>query len=110
MKNWIDQVTHEPLRHWHRFIKGFSIFIAGVAIWYLDQGLLYIGLSDSVAYSYSIPSKVISLVFLAFGATFALVGYSQILICRLLPSKGPSRGPGQGPGNDSGETPSNSSS
>lgn len=93
MKNWIDRVTHEPLRHWQRFIKGFCVFMVGVAIWYSDLGLLYMGLSDSVAYNYSAPSKVIALVFLAFGTIIALVGYSQILVCRLMPSKKPGNNP-----------------
>ncbi|MFQ3251258.1 MAG: hypothetical protein ACI9O6_003105 [Glaciecola sp.] len=87
MKSLIDHITHEPLRHWHRFLKGFAVFMVGVAIWYSDLGLVYLGISDSVVYSYSDPSKIIALVFLFCGTIISVVGYVQILICRLLPSR-----------------------
>jgi hypothetical protein len=87
MKNWIDNVTQDPLRHWQNFIKGFCIFMVGVALWYSELGLLYLGVSDSFASNYSNPSKIIALAFLAFGTIISAIGYIQILICRLLPSK-----------------------
>ena len=87
MKNWIDKVTQEPLRHWQRFIKGFCIFIVGVALWYSELGLLYLGVSDRFVSNYIDPSKIIALAFLICGTIISLIGYVQILICRLLPSK-----------------------
>lgn len=86
MKNWIAQITHEPLRHWLRFIKGFCIFMIGVALWYSDMGLLHLGVSDGALSNYSAPSKIISIVFLVIGSTMAFIGYLQILVCRLMPS------------------------
>jgi len=87
MTNWINKITHEPLRHWQRFLKGFAIFMVGVALWYSDLGLVYLGLSDAAVHSYSAPSKIIALAFLFCGAIISITGYLQILICRLLPSK-----------------------
>ncbi len=87
MKSWIDKITHEPLRHWQRFIKGFVVFMVGVALWYSELGLIYLGLSEGAVYSYSDPSKIVALIFLLCGTTMSVVGYLQILICRLLPSK-----------------------
>lgn len=87
MKSFIDKITHEPLRHWQRFIKGFTIFMLGVALWYADLGLLYLGVTDATAASYSDPSKIIGLVFIGCGTIIAAIGYAQILICRLLPSR-----------------------
>ncbi|MFT5277180.1 MAG: hypothetical protein ACI97K_002759 [Glaciecola sp.] len=87
MKSWIDKVTQEPLRHWQRFIKGFCIFMVGVALWYSELGLLYLDVSDGFVSNYSDPSKIIALAFLACGTIIAAIGYLQILICRLLPSK-----------------------
>jgi uncharacterized membrane protein YiaA len=87
MNSWIDKITHEPLRHWLRFIKGFAIFMVGVALWYSDLALVYLGVSDAAVHNYSDPSKIIALVFLFCGTIISVVGYLQILICRLLPSK-----------------------
>lgn len=87
MNSLIDRITDEPLRHWHRFIRGFIIFMAGVALWYSEAGLGYFGLSDAAINSYSGPSKIIALVFLLYGTIISVLGYLQILICRLLPSK-----------------------
>jgi hypothetical protein len=87
MNSWIEKITHEPLRHWLRFIKGFAIFMVGVALWYSDLGLVYLGVSDAAVNSYSDPSKIIALVFLFFGTIISVIGYLQILVCRLLPSK-----------------------
>lgn len=87
MKSWIDKITHEPLRHWQRFIKGVVVFTVGVALWYSELALIYLGVSVGAVYTYSDPSKVVALIFLLCGATTSVVGYLQILICRLLPSK-----------------------
>ncbi len=87
MNSWIDKITHEPIRHWQRFIKGFTIFMVGVALWYSDLALAYLGLSDAAVHNYSDLSKIIALVFLFCGTIISVVGYLQILICRLLPSK-----------------------
>jgi hypothetical protein len=87
MKSWIDEITHEPLRHWQRFIKGFVIFMVGVALWYSELALIYLGLAAGAVYTYSDPSKIIALIFLLCGTTISVIGYLQILICRLLPSK-----------------------
>jgi hypothetical protein len=87
MNNWIDKITHEPLRHWHRFLKGFAIFMVGIMLWYSKLALVYFSISDAAIHSYSVPSKIIALVFLIFGIIISAVGYLQILICRLLPSK-----------------------
>ncbi len=87
MKSWINHITHEPLRHWQRFLKGFAIFMIGVALWYSELALLHFAISDKAVDTYSDPSKIIALVFLACGTIIAAIGYVQILICRLLPSK-----------------------
>lgn len=87
MKSWIDKITHEPLRHWQRFIKGFAVFMVGVALWYSEYALMYFTMSDAAIDTYSAPSKIIALVFISFGTVIAIVGYVQILICRLLPSR-----------------------
>jgi putative flippase GtrA len=87
MNSWIDKITHDPLRHWHRFLKGFAIFMVGVTLWYSDLALVYFGISDAAVHSYSDPSKIIALVFLFFGTIISAIGYLQILVCRLLPSR-----------------------
>ena len=87
MQSWIDKITDEPLRHWQRFLKGFAIFSAGVALWYSELALVYFGISDKAVDLYSDPSKIIALVFLSCGTIISILGYLQILICRLLPSK-----------------------
>ena len=87
MKSWIDKITHEPLRHWQCFIKGFVVFMVGVALWYSELALVHLGLSDSAVYSYSDPSKIVALILLFCGTVISVIGYLQILICRLLPSK-----------------------
>jgi hypothetical protein len=87
MKSWIDKITHEPLPHWQRFIKGFAVFMVGVALWYSELALAYLGLSVGAVYTYSDPSKIIALIFLFCGTIISVIGYLQILICRLLPSK-----------------------
>jgi len=87
LNSLIDKITHEPLRHWHRFVKGFSIFIIGVLLWFADLGLIYLGLSDRTVDTYGNPAKIVSLVFLVCGTVISVFAYTQILICRLLPSR-----------------------
>jgi hypothetical protein len=87
MKSWINNITQEPLRHWQRFLKGFAIFMVGVALWYSELALIHFGISDKAVDIYSDPSKIIALVFLSCGTIISIIGYVQILICRLLPSK-----------------------
>ena len=87
MQNWIDKITDEPLRHWQRFLKGFTLFMAGVALWYSELALVHFGISDKAVDIYSDPSKMIALVVLSCGTIISILGYLQILICRLLPRK-----------------------
>jgi hypothetical protein len=87
MRSWLDNVTDEPLRHRLRFIKGFAVFLVGVALWYSELALIYVGISAGAVYSYSDPSKIVALIFLLCGTTMSIIGYLQILICRVLPSK-----------------------
>ena len=87
MSSLIDKITTEPLRHWQRFIKGFCVFMVGVAIWYSDLGLNYLGILDGVSETYINSAKIVALVFLSIGACMSIYGYVQILICRLLPSR-----------------------
>ncbi|MBF7074415.1 hypothetical protein ISG33_13495 [Glaciecola sp. MH2013] len=92
MSTLIDKITTDPIRHWQRFIKGFAIFMVGVALWYSELALYYIGidslgLSESFMGSYGNSAKIIALVFILIGSLMSIYGYLQILVCRLLPAK-----------------------
>ncbi|MDT0583708.1 MULTISPECIES: hypothetical protein [Alteromonadaceae] len=87
MSSLIDKITTEPLRHWQRFIKGFCVFMVGVAIWYSDMGISYFNIFDGISDTFINSTKIVALVFLTIGACMSIYGYVQILICRLLPSR-----------------------
>ena len=92
MNSIINKVITNPIRHWQGFIKGFAVFMVGVALWYSELALYYIGidslgLSESFMDTYGNSTKIIALVFLAIGATMSIISYVQILVCRLLPAR-----------------------
>ena len=92
MNKLLDKIVRNPVRHWQGFIKGFVVFMVGVALWYSELALFYIGvdslgLSDSFMSTYGNSTKIVALVFLAIGSVMSLYSYFQILVCRLLPAK-----------------------
>jgi hypothetical protein len=68
MNKLLDKIVRNPVRHWQGFIKGFVVFMVGVALWYSELALFYIGvdslgLSDSFMSTYGNSTKIVALVF-----------------------------------------------